>query len=61
MKGQGKHADIIQSAIPSPLLYKLRIEQLEVLARRRERQRCMARHMQACLVLRQFEIHIECH
>ena len=37
------------------ILYKLRIEQLEVLARRRERQRCMARHMQACLVLRQFE------
>ena len=33
------------------ILYKLRIEQLEVLARRRERQRCMARHMQACLVL----------
>ena len=37
------------------ILYKLRIEQLEVLARRREQQRCMARHMQACLVLRQFE------
>ena len=37
------------------ILYKLRIEQLEVLARRRERQRCMAHHMQACLVLRQFE------
>ena len=37
------------------ILYKLRIEQLEVLARRRERQRCVARHMQACLVLRQFE------
>ena len=37
------------------ILYKLRIEQLEVLARRRERERCMARHMQACLVLRQFE------
>ena len=36
------------------ILYKLRIEQLEVLARQRERQRCMARHMQACLVLRQF-------
>ena len=35
------------------ILYKLRIEQLEVLARRRERERCMARHMQACL--RQFE------
>ena len=37
------------------ILYKLRIEQLEVLARWRERERCMARHMQACLVLRQFE------
>ena len=37
------------------ILYKLRIEQLEVLARRRERERCMAHHMQACLVLRQFE------
>ena len=37
------------------MLYKLRIEQLEVLARRRERERCMAHHMQACLVLRQFE------
>ena len=37
------------------ILYKLRIEQLEVLARRREWERCMAHHMQACLVLRQFE------
>ena len=37
------------------ILYKLRIEQLVVLARRREQERCMARHMQACLVLRQFE------
>ena len=37
------------------ILYKLRIEQLEVLARWRERERCMAHHMQACLVLRQFE------
>ena len=37
------------------ILFKLRIQQLEVLARRRERERCMARHMQACLVLRQFE------
>ena len=37
------------------ILYKLIIEQLEVLAQRRERERCMARHMQACLVLRQFE------
>ena len=30
------------------ILYKLRIEQLEVLARRWEWERCMARHMQAC-------------
>ena len=37
------------------ILYKLRIEQLEVLARQREQERCMAHHMQACLVLRQFE------
>ena len=37
------------------ILYKLRIEQLEVLARRREQECCMAQHMQACLVLRQFE------
>ena len=37
------------------ILFKLRIEQLEALARQRERERCMARHMQACLVLRQFE------
>ena len=28
---------------------------MEVLAQRRERERCMAHHMQACLVLRQFE------
>ena len=37
------------------ILYKLRIEQLEVLARQWEQERCMAHHMQACLVLRQFE------
>ena len=37
------------------ILYKPRIEQLEVLARRREQKRCLACHMQACLVLRQFE------
>ena len=37
------------------ILYKLRIEQLEVLARQQEWERCMAHHMQACLVLRQFE------
>ena len=37
------------------ILYKLRIEQLEVLAQRQEQECCMACHMQACLVLRQFE------
>ena len=37
------------------ILYKLRIEQLQVLAQRQEREHCMARHMQACLVLKQFE------
>ena len=37
------------------LLFKLRMEQLEVLARQQERECCMARHMQACLALRQFE------
>ena len=37
------------------ILYKLRIEQLQVLAQKRERERCMAQHMQACLVLKQFE------
>ena len=51
----GSMQNIIPCATHSPILYKLRIEQLEVLARQRERERCMARHMQACLVLRQFE------
>ena len=37
------------------ILYKLRIEQLQVLAQKREREHCMACHMQACLVLKQFE------
>ena len=37
------------------ILYKLRIEQLQVLAQKRERECCMAHHMQACLVLKQFE------
>ena len=36
-------------------LYKLRVEHLAVLARQQERRRCRAHHMQACLVLRQFE------
>ena len=37
------------------ILYKLRIEQLKVLAQRWERKCCMACHMQACLVLKQFK------
>ena len=37
------------------IFYKLRMEQLQVYAHRREQQRCIARHMQACLVLKQFE------
>ena len=37
------------------ILYKFRIEQLQVLAQRWERERCMAQHMQACWVLKQFE------
>ena len=37
------------------LLYKLRSIEIQAIAHRRERERCMARHMQACLVLRQFE------
>ena len=37
------------------LLYKLRSIEIQAIADRRERERCMARHMQACLVLRQFE------
>ena len=38
-----------------PRLYKVRAEHLAVLARIRERRRCTARHMQACLALKQFE------
>ena len=37
------------------LLYKLRSIEIHAIAYRREREHCMARHMQACLVLRQFE------
>ena len=37
------------------LLYKLRSIEIQAIAYRREREGCMARHMQACLVLRQFE------
>ena len=37
------------------LLYKLRTIEIQAIAYRRERECCMAQHMQACLVLRQFE------
>ena len=43
------------------ILYKLRIEQLEVLARRQEQERCMAHHMQACLCAKAVWIHTERH
>ena len=37
------------------LLYKLQSIKIQAIAHRREREHCMAQHMQACLVLRQFE------
>ena len=37
------------------LVYKLRSIEIQAIAYRREREHCMARNMQACLVLRQFE------
>ena len=37
------------------LVYKLRSIEIQAIAHRRERERCMAWHMQACLVLRQFK------
>ena len=37
------------------LLYKLQSIEIQAIPYRREREHCMARHMQACLVLRQFE------
>ena len=37
------------------LVYKLRSIEIQAIAHRREREHCMAWHMQACLVLRQFE------
>ena len=37
------------------IYYKLQMEQMRVYAERRERQRCVAHHMQACLALKQFE------
>ena len=37
------------------LLYQLRTIEIQAIAYRREREHCMARHMQACLVLKQFE------
>ena len=38
-----------------PLLYKLHAMEVQAIAHRRERELCMACHMQACLVLKQFE------
>ena len=37
------------------IYYKLQMEQMRVYAEQRERQRCVAHHMQACLALKQFE------
>ena len=37
------------------IYYKLQMEQMRVYAERRERQRCIAHHMRACLALKQFE------
>ena len=37
------------------IYYKLQMEQMRAYAKQRERQRCIARHMQACLALKQFE------
>ena len=37
------------------IYYKLQMEQMRVYAEQRERDRCVARHMQACLALKQFE------
>ena len=54
-KGTGEACKHYPVCYTQSILFKLRIEQLEVLARRWEQERCMARHMQACLVLRQFE------
>ena len=38
-----------------PLLYRLCFEQAQAVAYRQQRECCMACHMQACLVLKQFE------
>ena len=41
---------------PQSLLHQLRsMESRAIAHQERERERCMARYMQACLVLRQFE------
>ena len=40
---------------PQSLLSQLQSMEIRAIAHRRERERCMARYMQACLVLRQFE------
>ena len=38
-----------------PLLYRLHSEHTQAAAYKQQRECCMARHMQACLVLKQFE------
>ena len=38
-----------------PLLYRLHFEQAQAAAYRQQQEHCMAHHMQACLVLKQFE------
>ena len=43
------------------LLYKLRSIEIQAVAHRRERERCMACHIQACLMLRQFEYIFKCY
>ena len=54
-KGMGEACRSHPTCYTQSLLFELRMEQLGVLARQREQERCIARHMQACLVLRQFE------
>ena len=52
---QGEACRHYPACYSQSLLYKLRSIEIQAIAHRRERERCMARHMQACLVLRQFE------
>ena len=52
---EGKHVDITLFVMYNLLLYRLHFEQAQQAAYRQQRECCMARHMQACLVLKQFE------